>query len=709
MQNRWFHIPRLHVPRHGHERKVGWLELFYDLIYVAAIIQLGNALSHHVSISGFLAFFGLFIPIWWAWTGFTFYNNRFVVDDFLHRCLVFVQMFGIGGMAVSVGDVLDGGTEGFAIFYALVRFVLVAMYARVWAQHKETRDMTGRMSIGMLVGAALWLSSVLVEGPWVFAFWGLALLADGISTLGPGARRIAAKYPPDVMHFTERYGLLTIIVLGETFVKVLSAVADERAAPVAGATHDFLFMGVLGVLITVSMWWIYFDDVAGSRIRHSKLAPYVWVYSHLPLTVAVTAVGVAVKKATISMDPGLPAPDKYRWLLCGTIALALVSVALIDMVTERRQAELSDKARVNMRLFSALLVLGVGLVGGFVPAAAFLAMATGTMLLQVFFDLFMAPELDAEAAHHEDPALKTAPEQPDPPTPDGRARRWDVADAIRKGAPSEFRRDLYFMFMERSWWTLGVALVVVYVLLNGIFAGLYLLDPGGQTGVEPGSLLQSFWFSVHTFTTIGYGTMAPDSDYSQFLMSIQALLGIVGVAIVTGLVFAKASRPHASLLFSRFPVINNRNGKPTLCFRVGNARGNDIVEATIRVTVLKNEISPEGHSLRRLHDLKLQRMRQPIFALSWTVLHVIDEDSPLYGVTEENIHDRIFTMVATLVGHDATYAQTVHSRTLYYPEFIRFNERYVDIIGSHEDGRLTIDYGHFHDTETMPEDHSLEG
>lgn len=130
LQNRLYHRPRLHSPRHGEERKVGWLELFYDLIYVAAIIQLGNALSEHVGFGGFLAFFGLMTPIWYTWTGFTFFSNRFVVDDFLHRVSVFVQMLFIGTVAVYAPRVFDGETQGFALAYAGARAVVAFWYGR---------------------------------------------------------------------------------------------------------------------------------------------------------------------------------------------------------------------------------------------------------------------------------------------------------------------------------------------------------------------------------------------------------------------------------------------------------------------------------------------------------------------------------------------------------------------------------------------------
>jgi len=147
LASRWIHRPVLHSPTSGDARRVGWLELFYDLVYVASFIQLGNALSHHVGISGFLSFAGLMVPLWLTWTAFTFYSNRYVIDDAPHRGLVFLQMFAIGGMAICVEDVMDGEAQYFALFYSAARLVIIALYARVYAQEPESRDLSRRMLI----------------------------------------------------------------------------------------------------------------------------------------------------------------------------------------------------------------------------------------------------------------------------------------------------------------------------------------------------------------------------------------------------------------------------------------------------------------------------------------------------------------------------------------------------------------------------------
>ena len=689
MQKRWFHRPQIHSPAAGTERKVGWLELFYDLIYVATFIQLGNALSANVSLEGFLGFAGLLIPLWLTWTSFTFYSNRFVVDDFVHRALVFTQMFAIGAMAVSVPSVFRGDTMAFALAYAVVRAVLVVQYVRVYAQVKHGREMTASYARAFGVGVVLWIGSAFLPTPWVYLAWAVAGGIDLALPFTRHSRELVGRYPPDVLHMSERYGLLTLIVLGEGFVKVLSNLAAH------GASFSNAMMGGTALVVTCSLWWIYFDDVAGSRIKKGALAPFIWVYSHLPLTVAVTAVGVALKKA-VAFTPGEPAPDGYRWLLCLTLGLVLLSVAVIDSVTQRKHAELSDKARVNVRLASAGLVVLIAAAGGAMPAWLLVAFIASVCLGQVLFDLSMAPMV-AEEEHHDESVhdifevARVKMERDEGP------KRFDVSDAVRKGTPSELRRDLYFHYIEGSWVRLLVSIAALFFITNVVFAALYLLEDGAIAGAQNDSFADAFFFSVQTISTIGYGVLSPESTYANVLVTIEASLGLLYSALATGLMFAKASRPRSSVLFSDVLTVTERNGQRVLSFRVGNARGNDIVEATMHITVLIDEVSREGEKLRRLHDLKLQRSMTPLFALSWTLIHEITEDSPLWGFTEDNATDLLF--VATMTGYDSTYASNTHARHMYYAEHLRWNHRFVDVMSHAEDGRLVIDYDKFHDTK----------
>ncbi len=695
LQNRWHHPPKLHRPGHGHERKVGWLELFYDLIYVAAIIQLGNALSENIGLGGFLAFFALMTPIWLAWTGFTFYSNRFVVDDVIHRCGVFVQMFFIGAVAVCVPDVFNHEPQGFALAYAGVRLLLMGAYLRTWIQTDEVRELTFRYTIGYGLSGLMWLGSAFIPEPWCYVVWAAALGVDLATSLAPRAREMVERCQPDVHHMTERYGLLTIIVLGESFVKVLSAVSEHGLTFTVGA------MGAVALGITCFMWWLYFDDIGGSRIKQTKWASDIWIYSHLPFTVSVVAVGVAVKKA-VFFAPMETAPAKYRWLLCGTLALALLSASVLDHVSERRQAEMGDRYRVLVRMSAAVFVLVLALIGGGLSAWLFLGALSTVCLLQVVFDLLGAPLAADPHSLHEGPVVVDYDDEEDEEDVRPKIVGGAPIQAVRKGTPSALRRDLYFHLMEGSWPQLFGLLGVAYLAVNALFGAAYMAFPGSVTGVAPNDFWAAFSFSVQTMATIGYGAMSPDSGVGNFIVTIEAAIGLLSVAMATGIIFAKIARPTSSVLFSEPVVVTKHEGQRTLMFRVGNARGNEVVEATMRVSVLCDEVSPEGHRMRKLRDLQLVRDNSPIFSMSWTVMHAIDEQSPLYRFTDAELRTEIFALIATMTGYDSTYAQMTHARHLYAPTMIRPGRKFVDVISPLPDGRLLIDYDQFH--ATLPDD-----
>ncbi|RME28409.1 MAG: ATP-sensitive inward rectifier potassium channel 10 [Deltaproteobacteria bacterium] len=346
----------------------------------------------------------------------------------------------------------------------------------------------------------------------------------------------------------------------------------------------------------------------------------------------------------------------------------------------------------------AVLVLGTAFIGGFMPHTAFLATVTALLLGQVAFDISMAPLV---VDHHhealqEQHALFAA--RPASAPPAAARKRFDLDDVVRKGTPDELRRDLYFHFMQGSWGRVLGYFLALFVVSNGVFAALYLVDPGGVSGTSGSDFFEAFAFSVQTMSTIGYGTMAPVSDWAHSVSIVEAIFGLLGAAVSTGLVFAKASLPRNSVLFSDVMVITTFQGRPTLMLRVGNARASEIIEASIHLTAMVDEVSSEGHRLRKLYDLPLLRSTTPVFAVTWTVMHTIDEDSPLFGATADDVGDRVFSFIATLTGHDATYAQATHARKLYFPEDLRFGHRFVDVVETLPDGRIAVDYERFHDT-----------
>ncbi len=168
--------------------------------------------------------------------------------------------------------------------------------------------------------------------------------------------------------------------------------------------------------------------------------------------------------------------------------------------------------------------------------------------------------------------------------------------------------------------------------------------------------------------------------------------------MATGLVFARFSRPTARILFSRVAVIGPHNGRPTLSLRLANQRRNQILQAEVAATLLRDERTEEGVLIRRFYDLRLARTRSPVFALTFTVMHEIDKDSPLWGASAASLAAQNTELVVTASGIDETIAQRVHARTSYLPDEILWDHRFVDVIGWTDDGRRVIDYRGFHDT-----------
>ena len=686
MRNRWFHKPLFHVSS-SHEKKVTWLELFYDLIFVAAFIQLGNALSADISIKNFLAFCGVFTTLWLSWTGFTFYANRYDVDDFVHRIIVFLQMFAVGAKVITAPEVLSNEPYLFALSYSFSQAMIALLYFRSLKQQQTGRPYAVYWALVFSFGSLCWLVSVFLPIKFMYILWAVGIGGVLISPFNKISRTITDQYPIDWEHLSERYGLLTIIVIGESFVKVLSSLihaSDNIVVLIQAATI---------LLVTGAIWWIYFDDVAGSHIKEDSFSPLIWLYSHLPLHIALTVVGVSLKKAMF-FDLSIPAPIKYSLLFCFSLGLAFLSVAIIDSVTQRKHSELNDSYRLYTRLISTILVFILMASSTTMTALWFLIIIVSICVIQVFFDMIMAPFEEApdtvDAISTSELAQKYADKKEE-------RRHVDVGNAIRKGLPSEFRKDFYFYLMEGSWARFFIFSLSLYSLINLIFAGLYLLKPGSisyPNQIE--SFANAFFFSIQTISTIGYGTLSPITSYGNTIVTIQSAAGILFVALLTGLMFAKASRPKASIVFSNRLIITTRNKEKELMLRVGNARGNDIIEANINLSILVDEISEEGHHLRKVYDLALERHTTPFFSLSWTVIHKIDKNSPLYKVDLNSKNSPIIAILATLTGHDGTYGQTIYARNTYYLDDIRENVRFKDVLSQLPDGRIMIDFEKFH-------------
>ncbi len=256
--------------------------------------------------------------------------------------------------------------------------------------------------------------------------------------------------------------------------------------------------------------------------------------------------------------------------------------------------------------------------------------------------------------------------------------------------------DLYHSILVRPWWQFVLAAGLAFLTLNAFFAMLYWIEPGSVANARPGSYEDAFDFSVQTLATIGYGNMAPATRFAHAVVTTEAFVGMLTVAMIAGVAFAKFSRPTARVVFSAKVAAPTRHGVPHLQFRMANRRHNMVVEARLQVIVLIAETTPEGESIRRPLELKLVRDHTSIFTLSWTAMHTIDESSPFRGEgAVERLRAQQAEIYLAFSGIDETSAQTIHARWRYSLDDIAWGFRFADILTITADGTRVIDYTHF--------------
>ena len=281
----------------------------------------------------------------------------------------------------------------------------------------------------------------------------------------------------------------------------------------------------------------------------------------------------------------------------------------------------------------------------------------------------------------------------DYPRLSGQRNRRPLITGSRRG----LRADFYVAMLEAPWWAFFCGLAAFFGLINLVFTALYLVEPHGLSNVRPESFVDSFFFSVQTFTTLGYGQITPVTIYTNTVATLEAFAGVMNIALAAGLVFARVSRPRARVLFSGPAVITSYEGIPTLMFRLANQRGNQIMEAEINVSLARQHVTREGLVMRRFDTLNLIRHKTPLFALSWTVMHPIDANSPLHGATRASLIEQQAEIVVLVSGTDETYGAKIYARHSYIPHDIHWNKRFTDILSLGPDGRRVLDLLHFHD------------
>jgi inward rectifier potassium channel len=271
---------------------------------------------------------------------------------------------------------------------------------------------------------------------------------------------------------------------------------------------------------------------------------------------------------------------------------------------------------------------------------------------------------------------------------------------IKLNAEQHDVRDVYHWMLTLTWPQFAALILVVYLVINLIFCVLYYVGMPCIDGVT--TFRDSFFFSVETFATVGYGHFFPNTLYGHIVSTLEIMVGLFGMAVITGLIFIRFSRPVARIVFSRNLVVAPFNGKPALMMRAANLRHQAMAEAEFRIILVRNEPIKEGGEGRRFYPLILQFDRLIIFPVALTIRHIIDEKSPLYGQTAADLERSNTRILASIVCIDTVIPAPVQSQKDYYCDDVLFGKRFVEIYSDLDAHRMTVDYGKLHDVEDVP-------
>jgi inward rectifier potassium channel len=262
-------------------------------------------------------------------------------------------------------------------------------------------------------------------------------------------------------------------------------------------------------------------------------------------------------------------------------------------------------------------------------------------------------------------------------------------------------QDLYHLFMTVSWPVIFATFAAFFFIFNLLFAGIYSLQPEDIANLNPPGYWGRFFFSVETLATVGYGDMHPQTPFAHIIAASEIFVGLMCLALITGMMFARFARPTARFMFAHHAVIQPLNGQPTLVLRAANARQNIVMEASAHLRLLRDEITAEGFRIRRIQDLKLTRSHHPLFVFGWTLLHVIDAASPLAGASAESLSAERAFLLLTVIGSDETTGQNLMARQEYPASALRWNHRFIDVLTTDADGIDHFDYARFNDIEPL--------
>jgi low temperature requirement protein LtrA len=377
---------RLHtVPAEGGEGAT-WLELFFDLIYVAILVELGSRLSGNLSLQGTIEFALLFVPIWWSWLGLVFYTRYFPTDDIGQRLLTVAYMGAMILLAFEIHGVTGSSAGIFLVTYGITKFILAVMYARAWVHYPEYRNLTAHYVLAFSLLGLFWILIALVA-PTNFWLWGLAVAIDVFS---PAIIRLVRRqrgkpdlhHPPVKYHYMmHRFGELTIIVLGEFFIKLITS-SDGRTI-----TGFNVYTGACLLGISVSLGWLYFDHLGHASLTDTRSKIGVWMYNHYPLLAAITAYGVVGTKV-FATSQGEILSDEKRYLLTFALAIAVLALGIIDWASPEHAGPMARKPNLSIRIIGAALLILLGILGRQLGVGLLTTLVVLILLIQVGYDIY---------------------------------------------------------------------------------------------------------------------------------------------------------------------------------------------------------------------------------------------------------------------------------------------------------------------------------
>jgi low temperature requirement protein LtrA len=379
------------------ERHATWFELYFDLVFAAAVIELATGLAKDPSGAVFARFAGLFVAISWAWTGFTVYANRFDTDDLIYRLVKATAALAVAAIAIEIPRVIagDGGTIAFAAGYATVRLLLVALYIRARLHIRgQGRRLIDTYIATFAFTAGLWLASIFVPGPYRFILWGVAVALDLCAP--PYAWRTLPGAPIVVSHVTERFGTFFIVVLGQSVAAVVAGVAGFQFS------FEAWVLAVACFVTALCVWWIYFDLADTSVVGRGTLG-LIYLYGHFPLFPGVAAFAAGTTLAITHADQAALGAGT-RWALAGGIAAFALALAILHLGAEWTSPR--DRTLLG-RLALTTVLITLAAVGAGLSPLAFALLVTTAVLGQLLLEAFTFPTGAASVLEPPEPAAES--------------------------------------------------------------------------------------------------------------------------------------------------------------------------------------------------------------------------------------------------------------------------------------------------------------